>query len=227
LTMACALLWTMSRSGIAAAGVAVVLLLGAAVSRTRHGAPQLVLAGSLVAIVMGVVAWRGADTLVDWYGNTATLRWRLQLWQDTLPALKDFAVTGSGVNTYSTLMLVQPRTDMTLQPREAHNDYLQLAVEGGLLVGLPALLLILAIGRAIVRSLKTPQDDMTWWIRMGAVAGICGMAVQEISEFSLQIPGVSLLFATCLAVAVHQPATVKTRRRTQPSDVGPAQAVAA
>lgn len=226
LAMACALLWTMSRSGIAAAGVAAMLLLSAAVGRARRGAQHLVLAGSLVAIVMGVISWRGADTLVDWYGNTATLRWRLQLWEDTLPALREFHVTGSGLNTYGTLMLVQPRTDLTLQPREAHNDYLQLAVEGGVLLCVPALLLAVVIGREIVRALRAAQDEMTWWIRMGAVAGICGMAVQEISEFSLQIPGVSLLFATCLAVAVHRPAPARARR-LHPADVSQARARAA
>jgi O-antigen ligase len=91
-----------------------------------------------------------------------------------------------------------------VQPRQAHNDYLQLAVEGGLLLTIPALLLIAAVGRAIVRALRVPQDERTWWIRMGAVAGIIGIAVQEISEFSLQIPAVSLLFVTCVAIAIHE-----------------------
>jgi O-antigen ligase len=113
-------------------------------------------------------------------------------------------------------MLTQPRQDHRSHPNAAHNDYLQLAVEGGVLVVGPALLLLLAIGRSIVRGLRAPQEDMTWWIRMGAVAGICGLAVQEISEFSLQIPGVALLFATCLAMAVHAPAAVHVRRQSKP-----------
>ena len=124
-----------------------------------------------------MVAWRGADTLFDWYGNTGTLQWRIQLWKDTVPALEQFWLTGSGLNTYRTVMLVQPRTDLTVQPREAHNDYLQLAVEGGVLVSIPALMLLLTLAWEIVRALKRPQDEMTWWIRIGAVAGVCGIAV--------------------------------------------------
>jgi hypothetical protein len=76
------------------------------------------------------------------------------------------------------------------------------------LVGLPVLLLIGAVAREAIRRLRQPQDEMTWWIRMGAVAGICGMAVQELTEFSLQIPGVALLFATCVAMAIHEPAPI-------------------
>jgi O-antigen ligase len=219
--MACSILWTMSRSGIAGAGVAMTIMIAAAIYRSKERAHGLVLAASLATVVLTVVAWRGADVLVDWYGNTSTLEWRFALWQDTLPALRDFWLTGSGLNTYGTVMLVYPRTDMSVFPREAHNDYLQLAVEGGLLVGIPVLLLIGAVAREAIRRLRQPQDEMTWWIRMGAVAGICGMAVQELTEFSLQIPGVALLFATCVAMAIHEPApivspTPSRRRRRAP-----------
>jgi hypothetical protein len=50
------------------------------------------------------------------------------------------------------------------------------------------------------------------------------MAVQEISEFSLQVPGVALLFATCVALAIHEPAPVHTRHsHTQPRPPRPAE----
>jgi O-antigen ligase len=214
LVMGCSLVWTMSRSGIAAAGVAASILFVAAVYRSKRRALSLALAGYLLVAVMGVVAWRGTDTLFAWYGNTQTLEWRFDLWQDTLPALNDFWIMGSGLNTYGTLMLGYPRTDTSSMPREAHNDYLQLAVEGGLLVCIPALLLIFAVARRAVQRLLQPQDEMTWWIRMGAVAGMCSMAVQELTEFSLQIPGVALLFATCVALAIHERAPVQSRRRS-------------
>ena len=220
LVMACSLVWTMSRSGIVAAGAALTVLLVAAVSRSKGSTRKWVLAGYLTLTVTGVVAWRGADTLFDWYGNTGTLQWRIQLWKDTVPALEQFWLTGSGLNTYRTVMLVQPRTDLTVQPREAHNDYLQLAVEGGVLVTIPALMLLLTLAWEIVRALKRPQDEMTWWIRIGAVAGVCGIAVQEISEFSLQIPGVALLFGTCLAIALHQAAPSQSRHHSRPAGDG-------
>jgi O-antigen ligase len=213
LVMACSLVWTMSRSGIAGAAVATTILCGAAVYRAKRPALRFMFAGYLLLTVLGVTAWRGADTLVNWYGNTSTLEWRIDLWKDTLPALKDFWVTGSGFNTYGTLMLAYPRTDLSLQPLEAHNDYLQLAVEGGVLLCVPVFLLVVAVARTTLRRLKQPQDEMTWWIRMGAAAGICGIAVQELTEFSLQIPGVALLFATCVALAVHEPAPLQSRRR--------------
>jgi O-antigen ligase len=204
LVMSCSLVWTMSRSGMIGAATALTAIACAVMWRHKTASSRWLLAGFVLLIGVSVVAWRGTDRLVSWYGNTGTLAWRVQLWKDTAPAVGDYWLTGSGLNTYSSLMMVQPRTDLTVQPRQAHNDYLQLAVEGGLLLAIPALLLIAAVGRAIVRALTVPQDERIWWIRMGAVAGIIGIAVQEISEFSLQIPAVSLLFATCVAIAIHE-----------------------
>jgi O-antigen ligase len=212
--MGCSLVWTMSRSGIAAAGAGASILFAAAVYRSKHRILRVALAGYLALAVVGIVAWRGTDTLFAWYGNTTTLEWRFVLWRDTIPALKDFWMTGSGLNTYGTLMVGYPHTHTDFQPREAHSDYLQLAVEGGLLLCVPVFLLILAVGRRTVQRLLEPQGEMTWWIRMGAAAGMCGIAVQELTEFSLQIPGVALLFATCLALALHEPAPIQSRRRS-------------
>jgi O-antigen ligase len=200
------LVWTLSRSGIAGGAVAVtVLTLGACRGAIGTGRRVVAIGGVALAFA-AAVAWKGADTILSWYANTGTLEWRFRLWADSLAPLRDFWLTGSGLNTYGTVMLVYPRTDMSVHPRQAHNDYLQLAIEGGLLVGIPALLLAIATGREIVRRLQQPQDPVTWWIRIGAVAAICGMVVQELSEFSLQIPGVALLFATCVAIAIHEPA---------------------
>jgi O-antigen ligase len=215
LVMACSLVWTMSRSGIASTAVALVIMATAAVSRAEGSRQRWLIAAYVAVAAVGVVAWRGTGALFDWYGNTSTLQWRVQLWKDSLPALQDFWLTGSGLNTYATLLLVHPRTDLTVMPRAAHNDYLQLALEGGLLVVVPVIILAGALVREGVRALRAPQDGTTWWIRMGAVAGLCGMAVQEISEFSLQVPGAALLFATCVAIAVHPPAPLQARRSTR------------
>ena len=213
LVMAVSLVWTMSRSGIAATSVAAVLLLVALIGRRQGALPRRGFAGAVVVFGLGgAMAWKGVDRLGTWYGDTATLEWRLTLWRDTMAPLKDFWLLGSGLNTYGTVMLLYPQTDTATHAQRAHNDYLQLAVEGGLLVCIPVLIAIVLLARLMWRRLHQPQDEMTWWIRMGAIAGICGMAIQEISDFSLQIPGVALLFATCVAIAIHEPAPAAASR---------------
>jgi O-antigen ligase len=206
-------LWSMSRSGIGGTTLALCLLAIAAWRRFAGGARRLVALGALAMVLLVAVAWRGADTLSAWYGRTQTFEWRVELWKDTLPALRDFWITGSGLNTYGQVMLLYPQTNTEVHAQQAHNDYLQLAVEGGLLVGIPVLIVVGLFVAVVRRRLAQPQSEMTWWIRMGAVAGICGMAVQSTVEFSLQIPGIAVLFAVMVAIAIHAPAPVPDRHR--------------
>jgi O-antigen ligase len=206
LVMAVALVWSMSRSGIAGGAIA-LLTMAIVAARRMNGSPRRVLVPLVVLTVLAAaIATKGADHLASWYATTDTLQWRFRHWAEAMAPLRDFWITGSGINTYGALMLVYPQHDATVHVAQAHNDYLQLAVEGGLLVGIPVLIAIAALVRTIARRLRAAQDERTWWIRLGAAAGLCGIAVQEITDFSLQIPGVTLLFAVVVAIAIHEPA---------------------
>jgi O-antigen ligase len=104
-------------------------------------------------------------------------------------------------------MLIYQTGDREVMYAQAHNDYVQAAAEGGLLVGLPALFVAIFLVRQIVHRLRTAEDDpMSGWIRMGAIAGLAGIAAQSFVDFSLQIPGNLVLFVLLLAIAIHRPA---------------------
>jgi O-antigen ligase len=86
----------------------------------------------------------------------------------------------------------------------AHNDYLQLLAEGGALVCIPVGLVMLTIGWTVRRRfLDETGDTAEYWIRIGAVTGLVAIALQEIGDFSLQMPGNAVLFAVLLALAVR------------------------
>jgi len=206
LTALVSLVWTMSRSGIAGGAAAMLIVAVTAAAKMKGAARKVLVPLAVAGLCAAGLAWKGADALASWYGTTDTLQWRFNQWRDAMAPLRDFWLTGSGLNTYGVLTLIYPQTDTTVHAAQAHNDYLQLAVEGGLLVGMPVMIAIAALIRTIVRRLRAPQDETAWWIRVGAVAGICGLAIQEVTDFSLQIPGVALLFAVIVAIAIHAPA---------------------
>ena len=205
------LVWTMSRSGILGAAIATLIIGGAAIRRMNGGTRKVLVGTVGLSLFAAGIAWKGADTVASWYATTDTLQWRFNQWHDAMAPLRDFWLTGSGLGTYGILTLIYPQTDTTVHAAQAHNDYLQLAVEGGLLVGIPVVIAIAALVRIIVKRLRTPQDERTWWIRLGAVAGIAGIAVQEITDFSLQIPGIAVLFAVVVAIAIHEPSRAPDR----------------
>ncbi len=213
LVMSISVVWSFSRSGIFGLAVGFVLLAGRSSAKIGGGRGALV-ALMLITFVSAAVLWRGVDSVLAWYGHTNTLEWRLDLWRDTLQIVRDFPWLGTGWNTYGVSTTLYDMTDKAFHAREAHNDYLQLLAEGGL-----ALALIVAAGVAVVivgvrRALRAPQESSTYWIRTGAVCGLCGIAVQELTDFSLQLPGNAILFALLIAIALHPPETRSDRAPT-------------
>jgi hypothetical protein len=55
------------------------------------------------------------------------------------------------------------------------------------------------------RLTSTDDDEMTFWLRRGAVAGLLAAAAQSCVEFSLQMPGNAVLFVVLAAMALHRP----------------------
>ena len=87
--------------------------------------------------------------------------------------------------------------------REAHNDYLQLAAEGGLLLGAPIVCAVAALVREI-RVRFVDSSGSSYWIRLGAVTGLGAIALQSTVEFSLQMPGNAALCAVLCGIALHR-----------------------
>ena len=105
---------------------------------------------------------------------------------------------------------------------EAHNDYLQLLVEGGWLIAVPALVLMGLFAWQVRSRFREGRDDRTgYWIRLGAVTGIIAIAFQEIVEFSLQMPGNAAFFTILCAIALRQ-ASIKSGGAPDLRIVGPA-----
>jgi O-antigen ligase len=101
-------------------------------------------------------------------------------------------------------MILYQQHNRAYRYTEAHNDYLQLASEGGLLLTVPALLCAIAFICGVRRRFKQETSTMSYWLRVGAATGIAAIAVQEMVEFSLQMPGNAVLCAVLCGIALHR-----------------------
>jgi O-antigen ligase len=211
LVMGFALTLTLSRSGIGCFLLAMVLSAFNVLRRQTGTAKGRLLGTYLVLVFVTAVAWAGIDAIgarfaeVDW-----ALGGRAGAWADAWRIHRMFPWFGTGVNTYgSATLLFQEFEKATAHYIEAHNDYLQLLVEGGWMVAVPALLLIGLFAREVRRRFREGRDDRTgYWLRLGAATGIVAIAFQEIVEFSLQMPGNAVLFTVLCAIAIRR-ASVK------------------
>jgi O-antigen ligase len=201
--MAIALVLSLSRSGITCFAVALALC-GLVVARRQTTAPRRVVLTAYVLFV-GVLAvgWAGFDLVAGRFADAnRDLALREAVWWDALHIHHDFPVFGSGANTFGIAMLVYQTADPTVHFAEAHNDYVQLLAEGGLLVSVPALVLLVLFVREVRRRFRDEAGDgLTYWIRVGAVTGLVAIGLQEVVEFSLQMPGNTALFCALIAIA--------------------------
>jgi hypothetical protein len=190
-SMVCAVLFMRRRGGAAPAG------------RSRQAAAYFGLLA--VAATLGILTEVGPAVIAGRFGASGVaLADRLAIWHDTLPVMKDFWLTGTGVGTFQTSMAVYQRSKPEVIFNQAHNHYLQVAAEGGLLIGVPVWLALSAFAKAAWTSIQADRSPM-YFIRAGAAAGLAGVAVQSVWETGLTIPANAALAAVLAAIILHMP----------------------
>jgi hypothetical protein len=203
--MGVSLVMTLSRSGIACFGMAMAMASLAAARRQRSTGARLAVVLAIGVLVAAPVLWASSNVGERFSTQAASMNLRRIIWADTLRIVHDFPAVGTGLNTYAAAMQVYQTGFSKQNVREAHNDYLQLAAEGGLLFGVPvALTLLLCVSSIRTRFASDQDDPSTTWIRFGAAIGLAAIGLQSLVEFSLQKPGNAVTFVVLAAVALHK-----------------------
>jgi O-antigen ligase len=125
---------------------------------------------------------------------------------------RDFFVTGVGAGAYQRGMLVYQQSKGLFYFNHAHNEYLQFAAEGGLLLCVP-LAITLGLGMGYLVRRVHADNTPIFWIRVGAVTGMLAVAVQSFFDTGLRMPANAVLFAVLAALALHKPAPVQHQQR--------------
>jgi hypothetical protein len=201
-----ALLASMSRAGILGGGIG--LLAFVLFSRKRLGGRSGVawMIAALVAMVVLASAYANLGSLAMRMTETTEQgEWgRLAIWRDTWRMASDFWLTGIGAGAFQHAMLVYQQGSRLFFFNHAHNEYLQILAEGGVLLAAPAAIALLAAVALMARRLRGDRSAM-FWIRGGAVAGVIAVAVQSVWDTGLRTPANGVLFAMIAAIALHDP----------------------
>ena len=129
---------------------------------------------------------------------------RRAIWRDTWRMASDFPITGVGAGAFQQGMLVYQQGSRLFFFNHAHDEYLQIAAEGGVLLAVPAAIALLAAATLMARQLRADRSAI-FWIRCGAIAGVVAIMVQSIWDTGLRMPANGILFAVVAAVALHDP----------------------
>jgi O-antigen ligase len=239
--MGVAAIFTLSRGGMISIFAQMVFI--AAMSFRRHykltgdserGKAQAASAiaavsAVLAAIVIGVI-WIGAEPVINRIAtgdpNSSDLSKaqtfysvRGEIWENTWTMIRQNPLVGVGLGAYETAYPIYARENgMQGITAEAHNDYLQILADAGVIGGILALWFIWALFRAIARGVSSP-DPLMAGIALGAGAGLFGMLVHSLFDFNLHLPSHAIVFLLLSMVISHVGATVDEPMMAEPASM--------
>jgi O-antigen ligase len=237
--MGVAAIFTLSRGGMISIFAQMVFI--AAMSFRRHhkltgdnerGKAQAASAiaavtAVLAAIVIGVI-WIGAEPVINRIAtgdsNSSELSKtqtfysvRGEIWENTWTMIRQNPLVGVGLGAYETAYPIYARENGTQGiTAEAHNDYLQILADAGVIGGILALWFIWALFRAIARGVRSP-DPLMAGIALGAGAGLFGLLVHSLFDFNLHLPSHAIVFLLLSMVISHVGATVDEPMMAEPA----------
>jgi O-antigen ligase len=192
-----------SRGGLLAlgAGLATLVLL----SRGRGASRFVLAAGGGLAVAAFLLVFAPATLYqrlasFSGAGSDDSVRFRVQLWSDSLGLWASSPVFGYGLGTYSSAIPPFRAGPGEIRAEHAESDWLQLLCEAGI-VGLAiAFLLIGATLYSGLRHAREQTSDRGLEALHGAVAAVVALAAHGLVDFNFRIPSNALLFAVLLGV---------------------------
>lgn len=214
--MGLALVFSMSRMGIAAlfgSAAGMILATKAAFSKKR----VRVIALMMVLGIVGLAVYTGVDEVLARFEETSgqwqSERDRLALWRDAWPLVEQRPFLGSGLGTFQWTYPSYESVQPDIPARYAHNDYLQALSELGI-IGLCLVVWVYgAIWRIAYRNFRNSPDPLVRGIGLGSMGALGAIALQEITDFGLYIPGVSLTAALLVGLNLRLRYSSKNGRR--------------
>ena len=173
-------------------------------ARLRSAAVRVGLGFALVlAVFVGVLYFGGEDALSRVAGTVYSddpTTGRAHFWRGTAQIIQDHPVLGTGLGSFGA---VYPRYDTgngTYRLEQAHNDYLQIFSDAGVVGGALGLLFVAALFWTAVRRMHSP-DRFRRGVALGALGGCAGALVHSFFDFTLHTTANALLFLLLAALA--------------------------
>jgi O-antigen ligase len=183
---------SLSRMGIFAMFVCLGFMVTAVC--LTEGKKQAVVLMVFVAIaITGLGLYMGVDAAFERYAELAAPgqieTGRASLWRDAWPMITQTPWFGKGLGSFQWTFRAYETEIPDIPAAYAHNDYLQILAETGI-VGLCLVIWVFAACWQTARRNLADPDPMVRGIGLALIGALAAAAVQEITDYSLYIPGI-------------------------------------
>ena len=205
-----ALFLAASRGGIASLLLQLGML-GILIWSSHRERKSLMAAAVVLLLAVGLIAWLGVGRALDRFAKFQSLEVsearRLVMIGDTWHIFLDHPWVGTGLGTLS---VVYPRYESYHDGKivnHAHNDYVEMLAEAGVVGGISALAFIVLLFRSALARLSASRIPAETAIRAGALVACAGLLAHSLVDINLHVPSNALLFLlqAALATSIVQP----------------------
>jgi O-antigen ligase len=226
LVIGCAVFMSASRAGM---GIVLLEVIGLPLlairqrswvtgGRTLAGlrpAARMALVGLLLACAIGgSVAWVGSESTLKrisqrffdvqqlMTSGQQPVAVRPEIWRATVKMIDDNPILGVGLGAFAVAYPRYDRWNGLSLTAEAHNDYLQVLSDTGVVGALIGIVFLVTLVR-VMRCALRGQSASERGIALGASVGCAALLAHSLVDFNLQITANALVFLTLVALLIR------------------------
>jgi O-antigen ligase len=192
--------------------------------RVRGNIARAILAFTLIIGLVGATLFFGGEqALSRFVGSVNTedpTTGRAHFWNITLDIIRAHPLIGTGLGAFGVVYTRYDTHNGLFRLEQAHNDYLQVLSDGGIIGAVLGLFFILALFRMGLQR-RESGDEFRRGVATGALAGCFAVLVHSFFDFTLHTTANALLFLILAALATLngrvEGRSSRRRRRTRHS----------
>lgn len=163
----------------------------------------------VLLVLLGVVLV-GIEPVLERFAREAFVdKNRVLIYRHTLNLIADYPFFGSGLGTYVQAINYYLPRDPGVIINHAHNDYLEMLAETGLIGGLSIILAVFVSFAIALRSWLKCRDPLARGVGLGALMGVLAVLFHSLTDFSLRMPGNAIAWLSLLVLAVKAPTVLE------------------
>jgi len=177
--------------------------------RIATGATRWAAIGLVLTLVLTTFLFLPPDQLVQRFARIASdegsQEGRAELWGETMKLVRAYPIFGCGLGGYESAFPKFKVSGPLVSDDHAHNDYLQLLAEMGVIGAAILLVLAATTVRAAFRIALSASDPPTSSLALACAASLSAILLHSTADFNLYIPANAMVVCWIAAMATALP----------------------
>jgi len=189
---------SLSRGGILSLCVSMIFLGGLLIMNGINRRRGIVVIAIFVVIVFSV-GWIGWGPVLERFEKTRDIHGEIKdarqtFWKDSMTIIKDYPVTGAGFGTFADLYPKYRTLQAEYLIDHAHNDYLEILIDGGVIAFLLTAWFFLTLLYRSYSRFLTRRESYSRYLFIGSITGMAAILIHSFTDFNLHIGSNGLYF---------------------------------